>query len=271
MSSHPTVAQVEAARAYEALFVPAVFGPLATQVAAAIAPEPGARVLDVACGTGALARALLAHVGPHGRVEGIDADAGMLAVARENAPGIEWHAGMAESLPHADASLDAVASQFGLMFFGDRTAALREAWRVLRPGGRLAVAVFDALPTMPAFAAEVDLLQRRAGTAAADALRAPFVLGDRSRLASLFTEAGIDGVEFATLNGTARFPSIRRLVEADLRGWLPVMGVHLDEPTIAALLEEAEHTLAAYAAPDGVEFALQAHLAGATRPEVATS
>jgi hypothetical protein len=111
------------------------------------------------------------------------------------------------------------------------------------------------------------LLQRIAGQRAADALRAPFVLGDRTALAALFSQAGAVATDIATQRGTARFPSIRTMVEADLRGWLPVMGVVLTEQEIDRVLREAERALGSYAGADGrVAFDLSAHLVTATRP-----
>jgi SAM-dependent methyltransferase len=183
--------QIDAAGAYEALFVPALFGQWAPKVADAAQIRPGQRVLDVACGTGILARELSSRTGASGRVAGIDPDAGMIAVARELAPAIEWREGNAESLPFPDQSFDAVVSQFGLMFFTDRRQALHEMWRVLAPGGRLAVAVWDSLENIPAYATEVALLEQVAGRRAADALRAPFVLGNRMDLARVFSAAGM--------------------------------------------------------------------------------
>ena len=139
-----------AAEVYEAFFVPALFAQFAGPVADAAALGAGQAVLDVACGTGVLARELRRRTGAEGRVVGLDRNAGMLAVARRSAPGIDWREGMAERLPFADGSFDAVVSQFGLMFFEDRRAALAEMWRVVRPGGRLAVAVWDAPNVRPA-------------------------------------------------------------------------------------------------------------------------
>ena len=174
---------------------------------------------------------------------------------------IEWREGAAESLPFPDQSFDAVVSQFGLMFFMDRRQALREMLRVLAPGGRLVVAVWDSLETMPAYAAEVALLEQTAGRQAADALRAPFVLGNRQHLATLFSEAGVASPEITTHHGTAQFPSIRTMVEADLRGWLPVVGVILTEDQIRRILDEAEKALSSYATADGrAVFPLSVHL-----------
>src|SRR5262245_53959717 len=113
------------------------------------------------------------------------------------------------------------------MFFTDRDKAIHEMLRVMVPGGRCAVAVWDAIENIAPFAALVALLDRISGKAAGDALRAPFVLGDRRALAALFSGAGATFVDVTTRQGPARFPSTRELVEAELRGWLPVMGVVL--------------------------------------------
>jgi SAM-dependent methyltransferase len=266
--SEPTLqAQIDAANAYESLFVPALFGQWAPKVADAAQVQPGQRVLDVACGTGILAREIAPRIGSAGRVVGVDPSPGMVAVAKQLAPAIEWREGVAESLPFPDQSFDAVVSQFGLMFFTDRRQALREILRVLTPGGRLAVAVWDSLDNIPAYASEVALLERTAGRQGADALRAPFVLGTRKDLATLFSEAGATSAELTTHRGTAQFPSVRTMVEADLRGWLPVMGVILSEDQIGRILQEAEQALSSYATADGrATFHLSAHLVTARKP-----
>ena len=261
MTDDMVLRQIEAARAYEALFVPALFAQFAPKVADAARVCKGERVLDVACGTGILAREIVSRVGPNGRVAGIDITPGMIEVAKQIAPDVEWHQGKAETLPFVDESFDAVVSQFGLMFFMDRAQAIQEMLRVLTPKGHLAVAVWDSLQNIPAYAAVVEVLQRTAGQQAADALRAPFVLGDRDELGKILSEVGAKSIEVTTHSGTAFFPSIRTMVEAELRGWLPVMGVTLSEEQISQILHEAEAALAAYATTDGeVRFDLSAHI-----------
>ncbi|HEX6323440.1 MAG TPA: methyltransferase domain-containing protein [Vicinamibacterales bacterium] len=259
--------QIDAAEAYEALMGPALFGEWAEKVADAARIAPNERVLDVACGTGILTRAAAARAGTAGLVAGLDPGPGMLEVARRLAPAVTWREGVAESLPFSDDAFDAVVSQFGLMFFSDRPAALREMLRVLTPGGRLAIAVWDALDRIPAYAAEVALLERLAGRQAADALRAPFALGDRDALARLVEQSGVTDVRVSTDRGTARFPSVRVMVEADLRGWLPVVGIVLPEDLIARILDEAGDVLVPYTRADGsVAFDTSAHIVTGIAP-----
>lgn len=131
----------------------------------------------------------------------------------------------------------------------------------------LAVAVWDKLENSDAYPIEVALLQRMAGDAAADALRAPFVLGDKPALVALFAKTGVTSVTIETMDGSARFPSIRTMVEADLRGWLPVMGVILTEDRIEEILAAAESELEAFVADDGTAvFKSPAHIVTATKP-----
>lgn len=248
------------ARSYEALLVPALFQEWVAPVASAARIAPGHSVVDVACGTGVLAREALQRVGPSGTVVGIDVQPAMLAVAREREPAIDWRRAPADALPLEDESVDAVLSQFGMMFFPDRVAAAREMLRVLRPGARAVVAVWDALENQPAYQVEVDILESMAGEAAAEALRAPFVLGDPEEFAAIFREAGFDDVEVTTRTRTGRFPDVRTLVGADLQGWLPVMGVHLDGDTCEGILKTAERRMAHLVVGEEVMFDSPAHL-----------
>ena len=257
-----------AADVYEQLFVPAEFQEWAPRLIEAARVRPGQRVLDVACGTGVLAREAARVVGERGYVAGVDLDAGMLSVAARVAPAIDWRQASAESLPFADASFDAVVSQFGLMFFPDRRSALLAMVRVLTPGGRLAVAVWDTLENTPAYARLVDLLARFAGGRAADALREPFALGDRDELQALFADIGVRDVHVWTHVGSASFPSVRAMVEAEVRGWLPTIGIDISAPQLDRIVAEAGDALAEFVQTDGaVRFASPAHIVTAERQE----
>lgn len=266
--NEPTLTeQRAAAQTYQSLFVPALFGQWVIPVADEAHILPGLRVLDVACGTGVLTQEIVQRTGREGYVVGLDPNPGMLAVAREHGRGVEWVRGVAEALPFPDGGFDRVLCQFGLMLFADPQQALKEMLRVLIPGGQLVLAFWDSLEHSPGYAAEVALIERMAGPMAADALRKPFSLGDRQRLIPLLADAGIGEFSVQTLPGKARFPSIRTLVEADLRGWLPAMGLMLEESQIQAILREAESALAEFQTPEGrVEFAAPAHLVRVVKP-----
>jgi ubiquinone/menaquinone biosynthesis C-methylase UbiE len=253
------------ATAYEELHVPALFRQWVDPVLDAAGVGPGQRVVDVACGTGVLARGASARVGASGSVVGVDADPGMLAVAARVGPAIDFRQAFAESLPLPDRSVDAVVSQFGMMFFTDRVGAAREMRRVLRDGGRLAVAVWDAIERQPAFAIEVDILDELVGKDAADVLRYPFALGDPEEVREIFGRAGLKDVRVETRSGTARYPSVRSLVDADLRGWLPLVGQHLTEETIERVLEAADREMSRFVTNDGVVFDAPAHIISGTK------
>jgi len=259
---------IDLATSYQDQVVPALMEEWAPRVAAAADIRRGDRVLDVACGTGVLTRAAASRAGPGGAVTGLDRNPGMLAVASRLSPPLRWQQGTAEALPFPDQSFDAVVSQFGLMFVPEPAAALREMMRVLVPGGRLAVAVWASLDDTPAYAAEVAVVERLAGSAAGAALRAPFVLGNAERLAELCLAAGITGATVALQQGRGRFPSVRDMVELELRGWLAVMGgVSLEESVIEQVLREAEVALKPFVTEGGeVVFASPALLVTAVKP-----
>jgi ubiquinone/menaquinone biosynthesis C-methylase UbiE len=254
------------AEVYEEYFVPALFQQWGRRVAAEAGMGPGDRVLDVACGTGVLACAAAEIVGPDGEVVGLDSNEDMLAVARRKSAQIEWRVGRAEALPFPDESFDAVVSQFGIMFFEDRPAALREMLRVLRPGGRLAVAVCDALEHSPGYAALAELLQRLFGDDVADAFRAPFMLGDPERLLALCREAQVDEGKVMQHLGTVRFASIKSLISTE-RACVWTLGGMLDDTQFERLHQEAEQALRAFATADGtVAFAMPTLIVTATKP-----
>src|SRR5713101_6862222 len=105
--------------------------------------RPGLRVLDLASGVGDPALSIAAEVGPSGRVTATDLGPGMMSLAEELArkkglTNIEFHEANAEALPFADESYDVLTCRFGIMFFPDLPKALRECFRVLKPGGRAA-------------------------------------------------------------------------------------------------------------------------------------
>jgi SAM-dependent methyltransferase len=231
----------DAAVTYEKDFVPAIFAQWPPVLAEVAGIRSGDRVLDVACGTGILAREAGLRVGPSGRVTGLDLNEGMLTLARRLEPVIDWQQGDAAKLPFQDGSFDAVLSQFALMFFPDRVAALREMWRVLAAGGRLAVAVCAPLAHTKGYSVLAGILRREADNDAAAMVEGYFALGDEAKLQRLATAAGIAGARVLTREGWARFASIDELIRIEIKG-SPLAGL-IDDASYQKVLAAAREEL----------------------------
>ncbi len=211
-----------------------------------------------------LARSVHQRVGHTGQVIGVDINEGMLTVARSKSTDIEWKQHPAESLPFETDSFDAVVSQFGLMFFENREVAIDEMIRVLRPDGKLAIAVWDTLENTPGYLAMVNLLQRLFGHEAANGLRAPYNLGDVNELRQLFLQPTLKNVTIDTCEGFARFPSLEDWMYTDIKGW--VLADMIDDQQFAILFKEAQTELASFVTDDGkVLFKAPAHIVSASK------
>lgn len=238
--------EIIAANYYEDNFVPTLFSRWSPVIIGAAEIRTGHSVLDVACGTGIVIRDIGRSPCSSLNLSGLDISPGMIEVARSLAPEIDWHVGDAMALPFADDQFDRVVCQFGLMFFADRVKAVTEMMRVLKPGGKLAVLVWDKLANNPGFSSKVDILQKLAGARVADALRAPFCLGNRSQIDEIAIKAKLQDFDIKSYSGEACFQSLRQFIDAELRGWLPIMGVNLDEYLIERIYQQCEHELANY-------------------------
>lgn len=253
-----------AAEIYEQFFVPALFAEWPARILSVANAQAGDTVLDVACGTGILARTAVDWVGPNGKVIGLDINEGMLAVARQKAPEISWQEGSAESLPFEAESFDRVVSQFGLMFFADPVKAITEMGRVVRPGGSLAIAVWDSLAATPGYAVVVEMLAELFGPQVAQAIEAPYALGDTNKLAALFAAAGMHDITIHTLPGTARFASVEDWIYTDIKGW--TLADVIDEAGYKKLRAYAPQKLARFVKADGsVAFRAPAHIVAVTK------
>jgi ubiquinone/menaquinone biosynthesis C-methylase UbiE len=156
LSNRFASAPIDAMRVYDDIFVPGLFIPWGKVLLDEVGLAPGEHVLDVACGPGTVTRLAAERVGANGRVVGADISPSMLAIARAKpAPTgatIEYVETGAAPLAIGTAEFDAVVCQQGLQFFPDRAAALLEMRRALKPGGRVAVAVWTAIDQQPSFA-----------------------------------------------------------------------------------------------------------------------
>lgn len=135
---------------YESHMVPMLFAPYAADLAARVAAEHPADVLEIAAGTGAVTTALLARL-PDAAITATDLNQAMLdiAAAKLGDRRLRMRSCNAQDLPFDGQSFDAVVCQFGAMFFPDKLTAYREARRVLRPGGTYFLSVWDDLESNP--------------------------------------------------------------------------------------------------------------------------
>lgn len=196
-----------AAQNYERYFVPAIGFPVALDLVEIAALRPGERVLDVACGTGIVARLAAERVGPKGTVAGLDVNPGMIAVAREaTRPStvIDWYESSAEAIPLEDGRFDAVLCGMGLQFFSDKQAALREIWRVLIAGGRFVANVPGPTPSILEIMSEE--IARHINRENASFVRAVFSLHDAEEIRTLATNAGFTDVDIRSAPKPLRLP-----------------------------------------------------------------
>ena len=188
---------ISGAENYERHFVPAIGGPVARRLVEAARPASGERVLDVACGTGIASRLAVESVGSDGTVVGLDANPGMLEVARAVGPdSIDWLQASAEEVPLPDASFDLVLCSMGLQFFSRKEQAAREMHRLLVPGGRAVWCTPG--PTPPMFQAIDKALVNHIGPGASMFVHAVFSVHEPTEAHTLRQGAGFDRVDVET-------------------------------------------------------------------------
>jgi len=253
----------QAAQGYEEFFVPAIFAQWPPLMLREIDLQAGEDLLDVGCGTGVLCREALKAVGADGSVTGIDLSESMLGVAAVASPGARLHQGDATEIPCADESFDVVTSAFMLMFVPDQMKALAEMWRVLRPGGRLIVSVWEALSENPVYTELVEIARNRLGEAAGESIAWPFVLGESDRLPELFESADVHDVKLRVQDGVARFPSVEDLVRTEFEAWL--LADSVNEAQLSVLVEDARARFVSYVGPGGMSFPFRAIFAVADK------
>lgn len=231
----------EQAEAYEERFVPALFRHWVEPVLEAAAVRPGDTLLDVACGTGVVARAAADRVAPDGSVTGLDLNPAMLAVARRLAPRIEWRQGDVTALPFDEDAFDVATCQAAIFFFPDPTGALSEMRRVTRPGGRVAVQAFSSLAAQPAYGPWVDVVVRYAGPDAVQLLGTYWSHGDLEAMRARCTSAGLQVTAVHELTRPAYFPNVETMVLTEVNA-TPLRD-RLDQADLDRILSESHEAL----------------------------
>ena len=236
-------------RVHEQYLVPAIYAQWANRVAEIAEIEVGQDVLDVACGTGSLARAARLETGLRGKIFGLDASEKMLESAHRQSSGIEWQLGDATKMPFVTNRFDRVICQFALMFIANRVAAIKEMLRVCRPNGLIVVATWGPLQLGGAYDKLIKLINKYAGAHAAMKLSSPWSLGKPGALDTLLLSAGVNEYECHERVGQARYPSLGAFVETHLR--LSGEFEKLSEETLKEIMDAVHIELRPFLAPGG--------------------
>lgn len=206
----------EEAKRYEKIRVGAILGPIAQAVVDSARIKPGNIALDIGCGTGAASRFAAGYARESGRVISIDISPAMLAVAdgMRDVPGapIEWHQQNAEALTFSDETFDVAFCSHSLALMDDPARAMAEAYRVIKPGGRVAISAWCSASDNPYFKALNEALTAHIGEAAAVELRKVFCLSERHVISEMLTAAGFRIVEDDTRQIELHLPPMEEFV-----------------------------------------------------------
>jgi SAM-dependent methyltransferase len=247
--------------------------PVARRMLELTGPQPGERVLELACGPAGLGLAAAERVAPDGEVVLSDVVGEMTAIAAARAralglSNVSTRELDLESIDEPDGSYDVVLCREGLMFAVDPARALREIRRVLRPGGRVALAVWGPRERNPWLGVVLDAVSAQLGKPVPPpGVPGPFSLQDADRLAGLLFDAELTGVAVSEMPVPLRAASIDEwwTRTSALAGPLSKLLASLPEEAARSLRARTRDAAGAYVTEDGIEFPGVTLLAAARR------
>jgi ubiquinone/menaquinone biosynthesis C-methylase UbiE len=251
---------------YEQWLVGPLFRPWAEMTLEEVRLSPGDRLLDIACGTGIVARVASERLGHGGHAVGVDLSPDMLAVARALARNVDWREGNAGALPLRDGEqFDVVVCQQGLQFFPDKPAAAAEMRRALAKGGRLAVATWRSDDEIPFFRELRRVAERHLGPI----VDQRYGFGDAGALERLLRDAGFHDVRSRTVSRIIRFRDGAPFLRLNTMAFIGMSGAGkgMDEQerrrVLDAIVSESAPVLQSYSDGSDLAFELSSNLATA--------
>jgi len=268
MTTTDTVFAGSIPAAYDRFMVPMKFKPYANDIAERAKQFGPADILETAAGTGVVTAALHRAV-PDANIVATDLNPAMLEMAaeRQRSSKVRYQAADAQELPFKDESFDLIVCQFGIMFFPDKPAANREAFRVLRPGGRYLLLIWDSLEKNPASRAVHEAVAAQFPEDPPQFYaRVPFGYHDLELVTADLMTAGFDDIEFETIGHRSRLPSaieaaIGMCQGSPLRSEIEAR----DHSALDRVTEAAARALQKFESPDGFDAPMSAHLVIATK------
>lgn len=249
------------AQFYEKHFIPSIFAPWANIMVDQLELQSDDRLLDVACGTGIVARTAYAKGDKSLAITGYDLNDGMLQVAKANTEDIHWMQGKAEELPFSNNSFTKSVCQFGIMFFQDPEKALREMERVSTK--KVLISIWNEIEANEGYAELLELVEQVGGTASSDVLRSPFSMGNKKGILNLLSNCGLKNYEINTKQKAVLFPSVENWIDCDVKA-SPIIN-HITNRQYETLKKEAKTQLKKYIQSNGkVQFKMSAHIISIT-------
>jgi ubiquinone/menaquinone biosynthesis C-methylase UbiE len=232
---------------YDRCLGPLLFEPFARDLVNRIDPDAVQDVLEIACGTGRLTRHLRVLLPPAIRLEALDLNPDMIAVANLRLSGedVQWRVGDAQDLPYKADSFDLVICQFGIMFMPDKAKALAGFLRVLRPGGRLLFNTWNKIDTNEVIHIASETIDRFFPHEPPTFYRSPFSFYDEDLIRALVKEAGFSEIRVSLLKTTGTSPTAMEAAMGLVEG-SPVIGFIMERgpKLLPAILQSVEKEIA---------------------------
>ena len=261
MPSTDTVFAGSIPATYDRLMVPMLFESYATDVTERAKSYSPRDILETAAGTGIVTQALHRAL-PDARIIATDLNPAMLRSDQ-----VRFQAADAQDLPFDDQSFDLIVCQFGVMFYPDKLAANREAFRVLRPGGRYLLVIWDSLDRNPvAKAVHEAVAAHFSDDPPAFFARVPHGYADLEIITADLMAAGFDDLEFETIAHRSRAPSALDAATAMCHGSPLRSEIEArDHSALDRVTEAAAKALQKFEGSDGLDAPMSAHLVTATK------